>query len=64
MFENWRKLVSSYKIDLVQEKITFYIIKTRWEVYTYMYNFCLEKKNYFIINMVLESMTCDGTTNG
>ena len=29
MFENWQKLVSSYKIDLVQEKITFYIIKTR-----------------------------------
>ena len=24
MFENWRKLVSSYKIDLVQEKISFY----------------------------------------
>ena len=23
MFENWQKLVSSYKIDLVQEKITF-----------------------------------------
>ena len=26
MFENWQKLVSSYKIDLVQEKITFYTI--------------------------------------
>ena len=24
MFENWRKLVSSNKIDLVQEKITYY----------------------------------------
>ena len=29
MFENWQQLVSSNKIDLVQEKITFYIIKTR-----------------------------------
>ena len=24
MFENWQKLVSSNKIDLVQEKITYY----------------------------------------
>ena len=29
MFENWQKLVSSNKIDLVQEKITYYITKTR-----------------------------------
>ena len=29
MFENWQKLVSSNKIDLVHEKITYYITKTR-----------------------------------
>ena len=36
MFENWQKLVSSNKIDLVHEKITYYITKTRWEVFTYI----------------------------
>ena len=35
MFENWWKLVSSNKIDLVHEKITYYITKTRWEVFSY-----------------------------
>ena len=36
MFDNWQKLVSSNKIDLVHEKITYYITKTRWEVFTYI----------------------------
>ena len=29
MFENWQKLVSYKKIDLVHEKITYYVTKTR-----------------------------------
>ena len=42
MFENWQKLVSSNKIDLVQEKITYYInqielvwvrVRVEWECF-------------------------------
>ena len=40
MFENWQKLVSSYKIDLVQEKITFYILYLYFVSVSYL---CMSK---------------------